>query len=259
MPKRDTKNKKAELQQAQSTLAASAEALAPMLEALLFAAEQPIPKSTFVEITGAALPEIEQALQILQQRYAPPWGVALSEVAAGFQLRSAAAFREPIALLLRSKPQRLSRAALETLSIIAYKQPLTRPEVDEIRGVDSGGALKTLLDRKLVRMLGRKEEPGRPVLYGTSREFLGFFGLRDLSSLPSLHELRQLREEEQAQEIGQPETVPLLQARERKTGEIAPTIVDALEQALQQAEAVNKQLRGQEQAPEADGPLVSPK
>ena len=90
---------------------------------------------------------------------------------------------------------RLSRAQLETLSIVAYRQPITRPEIDDIRGVDSGGSLKTLLERQLVRILGKKEEPGRPLLYGTTREFLEFFNLRDLKDLPTLREYYDLSEE----------------------------------------------------------------
>ena len=93
------------------------------------------------------------------------------------------------------KPQRLTRAALETLAIIAYRQPVTRPEVEEIRGVDCGAVVKALLERKLIKILGKKEEPGRPILYGTTREFLEFFASKDLASLPTLREFHELSEE----------------------------------------------------------------
>jgi segregation and condensation protein B len=93
------------------------------------------------------------------------------------------------------KPQRLTRAALETLAIIAYRQPVTRPEIEEIRGVDCGAVVKALLERKLIKILGKKEEPGRPMLYGTTREFLEFFALKDLASLPTLREFHELSEE----------------------------------------------------------------
>jgi segregation and condensation protein B len=93
------------------------------------------------------------------------------------------------------KPQRLTRAALETLAIVAYRQPVTRPEIEEIRGVDCGAVVKALLERKLVKILGKKEEPGRPILYGTTREFLEFFSLKDLASLPTLREFHELSEE----------------------------------------------------------------
>ena len=91
--------------------------------------------------------------------------------------------------------RRFTRSSLETLSIIAYRQPVTRAEIEHIRGVDSGGVLKTLLTQAMIRILGRKEAPGRPILYGTTREFLEYFGLRDLESLPTLEEVAELLEE----------------------------------------------------------------
>jgi segregation and condensation protein B len=100
--------------------------------------------------------------------------------------------------LLQQKPTRLARAQLEVLAIVAYRQPITRPEIDDIRGVDSGGALKMLLERRLLRVLGKKEEPGRPLLYGTTREFLEFFNLRDLKDLPTLREYYDLTDENKA-------------------------------------------------------------
>src|SRR5206468_7526884 len=101
--------------------------------------------------------------------------------------------------LLPQQPVRLPRAQLETLAICAYRQPITRPEIDDIRGVDSGGTLKTLMERSLVRILGKKEEPGRPMLYGTTKEFLEFFNLRDLKDLPTLREFHELSDEHRAQ------------------------------------------------------------
>ena len=97
--------------------------------------------------------------------------------------------------LVARRPVRLTRAQLETLSIVSYRQPVTRPEVDEIRGVDSGSALKVLSERGLLRVLGRKDEPGRPLLYGTSKLFLEFFGLKSLGDLPTLKEFTELSEE----------------------------------------------------------------
>ena len=100
--------------------------------------------------------------------------------------------------LVAGKPVKLTRAQLEVLAIVAYRQPITRPEVDEVRGVDSGGTMKVLLDRGLLRVLGKKEEPGRPMLYGTSKEFLEFFNLKDLKDLPTLREFYELSEESMA-------------------------------------------------------------
>jgi segregation and condensation protein B len=93
------------------------------------------------------------------------------------------------------KPLRLTRAALETLAIVAYRQPITRPEMEDLRGVDCGAITKALLERKLIRILGKKDEPGRPLLYGTTREFLELFNLRDLTQLPTLREFQELSEE----------------------------------------------------------------
>ena len=104
----------------------------------------------------------------------------------GFALRTNPAFADWVGKLLAGKPVRLSRAMLETLSIVAYRQPITRPEIDDIRGVDCGPVLKTLLDRNLMRIIGKKEEVGRPMLYGTTPEFLRIFSLKDLTQLPTL-------------------------------------------------------------------------
>ncbi len=125
-------------------------------------------------------------------------GMELHQVAGGWQLRTAPENALWVQRLLQQKPTRLARAQLEVLAIVAYRQPITRPEIDDVRGVDSGGALKTLLERRLVRILGKKEEPGRPLLYGTTREFLEFFNLRDLKELPTLREYYDLSEENQA-------------------------------------------------------------
>jgi segregation and condensation protein B len=124
-------------------------------------------------------------------------GVTLVEVAGGWQLRTDPSTVEYVRRFLRVRPQRLTRAAVETLSIIAYRQPVTRPEIEEIRGVDSAAVVKALLDRRLIKILGKKEEVGRPILYGTTREFLEFFALKDLSALPTLHEFQELSEEHQ--------------------------------------------------------------
>ena len=116
-------------------------------------------------------------------------------MAGGWQFWTDPGSAEYVRRFLRVKPQRLTRAAVETLAIIAYRQPVTRPEVEDIRGVDCGAVMKALLDRKLIKILGKKDEVGRPLLYGTSREFLEFFQLKDLASLPTLREFQELSEE----------------------------------------------------------------
>jgi segregation and condensation protein B len=121
-----------------------------------------------------------------------PRGIALEEVAGGYQLRTPREHALYVRKLLAAKPPRLSRPLLETLAIVAYRQPITRPEIEQLRGVDSGGVLDTLLERRLIKIAGRKEAPGRPIVYATSTEFLEVFGLRDLDGLPDLEEFKEL-------------------------------------------------------------------
>ncbi len=186
------------------------ERLTSVLESLLFAADKPLSVERIHELleeTAAAphkpsgpplykpqtiLAALEQLTQMLEQTGR---GIGLLEVAGGWQLRTAAANAPWVQRLLKQKPVRLSRAQLEALSIVAYRQPITRPEIDDIRGVDSGASLRTLLDRNLIRILGKKEEPGRPLLYGTTKEFLEFFNLKDLKDLPTLREYYDLTDE----------------------------------------------------------------
>jgi segregation and condensation protein B len=178
-----------------------------VLESLLFVADRPLSVDELHQATGLEREVIGSALDRLAgQLREGVSGIVLHQVAGGWQLRTDPGSAEYVRRFLRVKPQRLTRAALETLSIVAYRQPVTRPEVEEIRGVDSGAVIKALLDRKLIKILGKKEEVGRPILYGTAREFLEFFALKDLSSLPTLREFQELSEEHQ--EIVERETAP---------------------------------------------------
>ena len=167
-----------------------------VLESLLFLAERPFTSEELRQATGLEVDRIDKALDKLSGHYRDGvCGIVLHEVAGGWQLRTSpdnAAFARRF---LKVKPQRLTRAALETLAIIAYRQPVTRPEIEDIRGVDCGAVVKALLERRLIKILGKKEEPGRPMLYGTTREFLEFFALKDLASLPTLREFHELSEE----------------------------------------------------------------
>ncbi len=143
--------------------------------------------------------EIQTALaEMKQERSDEGSGVDLAEVAGGWQFRTKAENSPWIFKLNKTRPVRLSRAALETLAIVAYRQPVTRPEVDEIRGVDSGPVLRNLLERNLVKILGKREEPGNPLIYGTTKDFLEFFGLNTLNDLPSLREYTELGDESRA-------------------------------------------------------------
>jgi segregation and condensation protein B len=174
----------------------SADRVRTVVETLLFLAERPLATAEIRAATGLEEARIEKALDQLTGHYREgPCGIVLHEVAGGWQLRTSPDNADFARRFLKVKPQRLTRAALETLAIVAYRQPVTRPEIEEIRGVDCGAVVKALLERRLVKILGKKEEPGRPMLYGTTREFLEFFALKDLASLPTLREFHELSEE----------------------------------------------------------------
>jgi segregation and condensation protein B len=167
-----------------------------VIESLLFLAEKPLAVEELRLATGLEVERIAKALDQLSGQYREGLsGIVLHEVAGGWQLRTSPLNSDYARRFLQVKPQRLTRAALETLAIVAYRQPVTRPEVEDVRGVDCGAVLKALLERRLVKILGKKEEPGRPILYGTTREFLEFFALKDLASLPTLREFHELSEE----------------------------------------------------------------
>ncbi len=165
------------------------------IEALLFIAGSPV---TVDRLKGIFEEEpkdrIEEQIRALQQDYeARNAGVMLAEVANGWQIATCADQASWIRKFRTVKAAgRLSRPALETLAIIAYKQPITRPEIEAIRGVNIGGIVRNLMERRLVKIVGKKDVPGKPMLYGTSLEFLQYFGLKDLSSLPTLKEFQEL-------------------------------------------------------------------
>jgi segregation and condensation protein B len=165
-----------------------------ILEALLFVAEEPLALSKLQEIlTDTDKAETEASVRDLALRCeAEGRGIMVQEVAGGFRLATRPDVHPWIQRLQQVKPARLSRAALETLAIVAYRQPITRAEIEAIRGVAVDGVLRTLLERELVRMLGRKADAGRPMLYGTTQQFLEHFGLRELADLPTLREINEL-------------------------------------------------------------------
>jgi segregation and condensation protein B len=167
------------------------EKLIGIIEALVFASEKPLTEEEIKRIVPDVPPrEIRGALTDLKKIYEEgSGGISIVEVAGGYQFRTRSEFSEYIKLMLEEKPKRLSRAALETLAIVAYRQPIVRSDVERIRGVDSGGVLKILLERNLVRILGKKDVPGKPLLYGTTKDFLETFGLKDLKSLPTIREM----------------------------------------------------------------------
>jgi segregation and condensation protein B len=167
--------------------------LKPIVEALVFVSESPIKAEQIAEALDVEKARANGLLRELCQDYAQgSQGFELREVAGGYQFRTRPQYAEWVRRLSRAKPFRFSRAALETLAIVAYRQPVTRADIEYLRGVDSGGVLKTLLDKRLVRILGKKDIPGRPMIYGTSRDFLELFGLQNLSGLPTLKEFDHL-------------------------------------------------------------------
>jgi len=169
--------------------------LKQLVEALVFASDKPITVQRLRQLTRVSdVRRLEQALADLTTDYLER-GLVLQQVSGGYQFRTRTQFSVWVQQLIAGRPVRLSRAQLETLAIIAYRQPITRPEIDDIRGVDSSATLKLLMDRLLVRVLGKKEEVGRPMLYGTTKEFLDFFSLGDLRELPTLREYSELSDE----------------------------------------------------------------
>jgi segregation and condensation protein B len=170
--------------------------LKAIVESLLFASDTPLGTDKIKSVLETAdRKAISEALTSLAEEYeSGKRGFFLTEVAGGFQLRTRPEYRQWIRRLRETRPTRLSRAALETLAIIAYKQPVLRSDIEYLRGVDCGGTLRTLLERRLIRVLGRKDLPGRPMIYGTTKRFLELFDLKDLTGLPTLKDLKDLGE-----------------------------------------------------------------
>ncbi|MBW1615611.1 MAG: SMC-Scp complex subunit ScpB [Deltaproteobacteria bacterium] len=169
-----------------------------IIESLLFAAQEPITISRLKKILSLENKEkIIKTLNELAEEYETrKGGFHLKETAGGFQLKSRPEYGEWIKKLLEPSPySRLSKAALETLSITAYKQPILRAEIEYIRGVDSGGIIRNLLDKGLIKIIGRKDIPGKPMLYGTTKRFLEVFELKSLKELPTLKEIAEINNE----------------------------------------------------------------
>jgi segregation and condensation protein B len=170
-----------------------------IMEAIIYVADDPVKVDQFKEVFPKESREaIERALQTMVETFnARPGGMIIREVAGGFRMTTRPEFHEEIRAYLKTRPNaKLSMAALETLAVIAYKQPVTLAEILAIRGKKSSTALQTLLERKLVAIQGRKPVVGRPILYGTSKEFLIHFGLNSLSDLPTLEEFAQMAGEQ---------------------------------------------------------------
>lgn len=249
-----------------------------VVETLLFLAERPLSLEEIRQSTGLEPARIARALDQISGSFREGIsGIVLHEVAGGWQLRTSPDNADFARRFLRVKPQRLTRAALETLAIVAYRQPVTRPEIEEIRGVDCGAVVKALLERKLVKILGKKEEPGRPILYGTTREFLEFFSLKDLASLPTLREFHELSEEHRdiVEKVPEPEPEPIAGIVEQLRGDDSGAgtetrraegdrALEELEQAMDRADLASRSARTAleekpgEEPPEGPAPVEPP-
>lgn len=167
---------------------------ASVIEALIFVSDEPLSVKAIADVLKEDKEAVNEALAVLVQEFnARQSGLQLRELAGGWQFATRPEFHEHVRAFLKTRPSaKLSIASLETLAVIAYRQPITVPEILEIRGVQSPSAIKTLLDKKLIVAKGRKDTVGRPMMYGTSKEFLLQFGLKDLSELPSVEDFHDL-------------------------------------------------------------------
>lgn len=175
-----------------------------IIESLLFVSRTPLTLNRLKDLLPEAdTPTLHRAIKALEQEYTKRHGgFHLAQVAGGYQFRTHPDCKTWVTRLTQPSSHKISKAALETLSIIAYRQPLIRSEIEHIRGVDSGGVIRNLLDLKLIRVLGRKDIPGRPLIYSTSRHFLELFGLNDIKDLPTLKEIEALGKEEIVPPVG---------------------------------------------------------
>jgi segregation and condensation protein B len=164
----------------------------PILESLFFVSDSPIRLESLVEILPESNKEaIVEGIRQIQTEYGDrSRGIELTEIAGGYQFRTKPAWGEWVNRLKKAKAVKLSQPSLETLAIVAYRQPVIRPAIEEVRGVDSGSVLHTLLEKGLIKIMGRKDLPGRPILYGTTKAFLELFSLNSLSDLPKLQEIQ---------------------------------------------------------------------
>jgi len=202
--------------------AIDARELKAILEAVLFVSPEPVPVARLMSILGTvSKAEVVQALGILTHDLNQDGrGIQLVQIAGGYRLVTKQEYGPWLKRMDKAKAaQKLSRSALESLAIIAYKQPLVRSEIEEIRGVETSGVLRTLCERKLVRIVGRKDVPGRPIMYGTTKFFLEHFGLHDLSQLPPLREFKELGDSEQALLLIEDESLEVVETSETPSSE----------------------------------------
>jgi segregation and condensation protein B len=200
------------------------EEIKAIIENILLAVDQPVSETQFKNLLGSAVDKVtfKPALEELIEDYSSR-NLQIVQVAEGYQLCTRHDYSEWVRKFLKfDKTTKLSQPSLDTLAIIAYKQPLTKAEVEEIRGVDSSGVVKTLLEKKVISPGGRKKVPGRPIMYRTTRKFLEYFGLRDLSDLPTLEDFKESALEDQVQ--SDQTTLPFDELSENDVEEMVDTV-----------------------------------
>jgi segregation and condensation protein B len=215
------------------------DSLKPVLESLIFAADSAI---SFEKLAGILEGEeraiIREALGDLIEDYrAKAGGFLIEEVGGGFQFRTNPEFAPWLRKFFKIGMQKISKAAMESLAVIAYKQPVTRGEIEAVRGVDSGGVLATLMEKRFIKIVGRKEVPGRPVVYGTTKEFLETFDLKDLSCLPTLKDIQKM-EEEYAQTEGQGTAETTVEDRVQGAEKAPGSLEDEVQESIQDGTGV---------------------
>jgi segregation and condensation protein B len=176
----------------------------PIIESMIFSSEKPLSIEKIASILEITKEEVTEIIKILIQEYNhnEMRGIELVETGGGYFFRTKTKYAPYIRKIVMGKEAQLSKATMETLAIIAYKQPITRAEIEHIRGVDSSNPIRSLLEKKLIKIQGRKDVPGRPHVYGTTKEFLKAFGLKDLSELPNLKEIKDIMKENQLKLLG---------------------------------------------------------
>jgi len=236
---------------------AQAQELKGVLEAIIYVLNEPLPAVQIAQALGRPLDEVEPVLkQLAEETTRPERGLFIREVAGGYQMATKPEHHEVLRNFVQNlkQPLKLSQAALETLAVIAYKQPITMPEILEIRGVQGGGVVKTLIDRKLITTAGRKNVIGKPMQYKTTKDFLTQFGLKDLAELPSLKEFEEIRRQSIADEEMVDTAQQTLDMAPAAEGEI-PAEVEATSEA-EAAPDVEAVVVPETEAPAAEEPVA---
>ena len=209
--------------------------ISAVIEALILASESPLPLEKICAVLdGVDKTEVKDALDKLIAGYEERQsGISIQEVAGGFQFRTRPQVAVWVKKLKGTRPGSLSPAALETLAIVAYRQPIVKAEIESVRGVDVSAPLKGLLEKKLIRIVGRKDVPGKPIIYGTTKKFLEVFNLKELTDLPTMRELTEITEQQGMLDLetveentGEQETIPQESSGEEISQEISEVIAE---------------------------------